>query len=277
MNRLSALFDLAAAGVLATGLFAAVVAPAPAAAQDHPAILGAEFRPGWRAPDGSHIGALHLSLAPGWKTYWRSPGDAGIPPDFDWAGSENLGAARIEWPRPTVFTSNGLRTIGYDGEVVLPIRFWPRTEGGAMQIDASVDLGLCREVCVPASLTLQAALPPVGQPDPLIDAALRARPQTAPEAAVGRVTCRFEPLEDGLRMTASIAVAPLGPGEIAVIEPPAAVWATETRTRREAGRLIAEADLYDAAGGALALDRSAIRITLLAEGRAVELAGCAAD
>jgi DsbC/DsbD-like thiol-disulfide interchange protein len=46
--------------------------------------------PGWSRDDGSHMAALHLILAPGWKTYWRAPGDAGIPPMMDLEGSDNL-------------------------------------------------------------------------------------------------------------------------------------------------------------------------------------------
>jgi len=60
-------------------------------------------------------------LAPGWKTYWRAPGDGGIPPRFDWQGSENLGGAEFHWPVPQVFHENGLRSMGYYDSVVIPV------------------------------------------------------------------------------------------------------------------------------------------------------------
>ncbi|MFY8145805.1 MAG: protein-disulfide reductase DsbD domain-containing protein, partial [Rhodobacter sp.] len=70
--------------------------PARAMTQDD--LLSAEVLPGWRTEQGTHMAALRLTLAPGWKTYWRSPGDAGIPPLFNWSGSQNLSGVRVHWP-----------------------------------------------------------------------------------------------------------------------------------------------------------------------------------
>ena len=64
---------------------------------------------------------LEFRLAPHWKIYWRSPGDAGYPPRVDWAGSQNLAAADLVWPAPRRFSVLGLETVGYEGTVVLPI------------------------------------------------------------------------------------------------------------------------------------------------------------
>src|SRR6516162_2001871 len=68
---------------------------------------------------------LQFILAPGWKTYWRSPGDAGLPVRVDWAGSANLAGADLAWPVPHRFTLFGLDTFGYQDEVVLPIAARP--------------------------------------------------------------------------------------------------------------------------------------------------------
>jgi DsbC/DsbD-like thiol-disulfide interchange protein len=268
MERLSALLAIAAACL--------GVAPS-VQAQDRAAILSAEFRSGWRMADGSHMAALHLSLAPGWKTYWRSPGAGGFPPSFEWRGSENLRAVQFHWPRPTVHVQYGLRTIGYAGDFVLPIRFWPQQDGGTIRLQAQVDLGVCLDVCIPTSLSFDAALSDPGAPDPLIDAALQDRPETAREAGVRTVSCRFEAIEDGIRVSAKVVVPRLGANETAVIEAPASVWASDTQAWRDAGALHAVSEFFDAAGGALVLDRSAIRVTLLADGRAVELSGCPSD
>jgi DsbC/DsbD-like thiol-disulfide interchange protein len=77
--------------------------------------------------NGGHMAAVELQLAPGWKTYWRSPGDAGIPPSFDWSGSENVKSVRLHWPAPEVFEANGMQTIGYHERLVLPVEITPRT------------------------------------------------------------------------------------------------------------------------------------------------------
>ena len=65
---------------------------------------------------------LEMQLKEGWKTYWRAPGDAGIPTQFDFDGSRNIVSYRTHWPVPEVFWQNGMRSIGYDTEVVLPLR-----------------------------------------------------------------------------------------------------------------------------------------------------------
>ncbi len=65
---------------------------------------------------------LEIRLAPGWHAYWRSPGDAGIPPSIDWAGSDNLAqAAEIAWPAPARYSLQGFETAGYRDHVVLPM------------------------------------------------------------------------------------------------------------------------------------------------------------
>ena len=72
---------------------------------------------------------LEFALQPGWKTYWRSPGDAGFPVTVDWAGSRNVAAADMSWPVPHRFSLFGLETFGYKDQVVLPIAVRPQTPG----------------------------------------------------------------------------------------------------------------------------------------------------
>ncbi len=81
--------------------------------------------PGWRTNRGTHMAALQISLAPGWKTYWRAPGDAGIPPAFNWQGSQNLQSVELHWPTPKIFDLNGMLTLAYEGTVVIPIEISP--------------------------------------------------------------------------------------------------------------------------------------------------------
>ena len=72
---------------------------------------------------------LQFVLKPGWKTYWRSPGDAGVPVTLDWSGSTNLAGAEISWPVPRRFSLFGLDTFGYEDEVVFPIAARPADPG----------------------------------------------------------------------------------------------------------------------------------------------------
>ncbi len=92
---------------------------------------------------------LHFKLSPGWKIYWRTPGDAGFPPSVDWEGSRNLAAAEIRWPVPHRFTLFGLDTFGYGDEVVFPLNLTPERPGEAVALRASVSYLVCSDICVP--------------------------------------------------------------------------------------------------------------------------------
>lgn len=250
----------------------------PARAQSVSDIVSAELLPGWTTPSGTHMAAIRLTLSQGWKTYWRSPGDAGIPPTFDWAGSENIRALRLHWPTPQVFHFNGMQTIGYARELVLPVEVWPERAGQPIRLETELDLGVCRDICVPATLSLSSDLRMADKPDnPAIRAALKARPATGREAGVRSHRCTVTAATGGLRMRAEIDMAALGPDEVVVIETAdPAIWVAEATTRREGNRLFAETDLVAPDRKPFALDRSGLTISVLAKGRAVELSGCPA-
>lgn len=264
---------VALALMIALGLPAA----APAGSWDED-IVRIEVLDGGAVADGTHRAGLRLQLADGWKTYWRAPGDAGIPPRFDWSGSRNLGAVELHWPAPIVFFENGMRSIGYSQEVVLPLDLKPRSAGRAIRLKGKIEIGVCREVCIPATLHVDTDLNPQAGVNAQIVAARASRPQTAAEAGVGRVVCRLSPIEDGLRIEARIDL-PQGRGsEVAVVEPgDPAIWASEPAVTRTGGTLVAVADLIHVDGGAFALDRSQMRFTVIDAGRAVDIRGCAAD
>jgi DsbC/DsbD-like thiol-disulfide interchange protein len=251
---------------------------APVAGQSVSDILSAELLPGWTTERGTRMAAIRLTLSQGWKTYWRSPGDAGIPPVFDWSGSDNIGAVRLHWPSPQVFDFNGMQTIGYARELVLPVEIWPQDATRAMRLQTEMDLGVCHDICVPASVTLAADLTaPLQARDPAIRAALRARPATAGEAGVRRHSCTVDAAADGVRLQATIDMPRLGPDEVVVIETAdATVWVAETTVRRDGRRLIAETDLVSHDRQPFALDRQGLTISVLAGGKAVELSGCPA-
>ena len=103
---------------------------------------------------------LHFQMKPGWKIYWRSPGDAGFPPRPDWSGSENLENMEIDWPAPTRFSVNGLETLGYKEEVVLPLTLTPLEVGKGIKIRSKVRYLTCDEICIPYEAKLILSLPP---------------------------------------------------------------------------------------------------------------------
>jgi len=258
------------------------LAAAPARAEAQAEVLAADLMAGWRTGPDRHMTALHIALAPEWKTYWRSPGEAGIPPEFDWSGSHNVGAVRLYWPRPEVFAVNGLRSIGYHNELVLPIEVTALDPARPIHLRMEVALGVCRDICMPASLDLATDLPApasvgAATPDPVIRAALRAQPDSARAAGLRAITCRVDPIADGLHLTATLQLPPTGGDETVVLEPgQTAIWVSDAQSDRQGGQLTASADLVAESGAAFSLDRSAVTVTVLGRDRAVEISGCPA-
>jgi suppressor for copper-sensitivity B len=102
---------------------------------------------------------LEFELQPGWKTYWRSPGDAGFPVSVDWSGSTNVAAANLSWPAPHRFTLFGLDTFGYEERVVFPVEIRPSVAGEAVTLDAKVNYLVCHDICIPYDAQLRLELP----------------------------------------------------------------------------------------------------------------------
>jgi len=255
----------------------ATLASTPALAGPPEDIVQLDVLPGWTTADGTHMAAIRLTLAPGWKTYWRAPGDAGIPPAFGWQGSQNIAAAQFHWPVPQVFDQNGMRSIGYAGQVVIPVELTPVRPGGPLQMAGEVDLGVCHDICVPVRLQFDAVLPAAGGRDAAIVSALVDQLLTEAEAGVGTVTCTLATSEAGLWLTATLTLPSTGGDEVVVIETAdPQVWVSEAATSRAGGTLTATAELVHATGGAITLDRSALRITVLGRDRAVDITGCTA-
>jgi DsbC/DsbD-like thiol-disulfide interchange protein len=259
----------------AAALFMILSSHALATTQDE--VLQAALRPGWQTENGAHMAALDLTLAPGWKTYWRSPGDAGIPPSFDWSGSENVTSVRIHWPAPSVFSTNGLQTIGYHDRLVLPVEITPKDPGKPIRLKVRMELGICDEVCLPASLDLASDLARPGAPDASIRAALAQRAATAQEAGVSVVACQVDPIKDGLRLTARLGLPDPGTPEVVAFETgDRDVWVAAAVTERQGGELVAMTELVPPQGAPFALDRSQVTVTILAATGAVEVRGCPA-
>ncbi|WP_299847040.1 protein-disulfide reductase DsbD domain-containing protein [uncultured Roseovarius sp.] len=259
-------------------LSAATLFSLPLSAQQGGDVLDARILTGWQRADGKHVAALHITLNDGWKTYWRAPGDAGIPPQFVWSGSRNLSDVAVSWPTPKRILQSGVQTIGYEDALTLPLTLTPAKKGKPITLAGEVIIGVCKDVCIPMTLKLSQDLP-AGRtkPDARIVAALADRPYTAAEANVGRVACRISPLTDGLSLRAEVDLPQTGGSELAVIETAnPQIWVAQSKTTRQGGRLIAETELYHVEGRSFALDRSGLRITVLGKKHAVEIQGCPA-
>ena len=240
-------------------------------------VVQIEVLPGWRTDAGTQMAAIRLTLAPGWKTYWRAPGEGGIPPEFDWSGSQNVAGLRLNWPVPEVSDQGGMRSYVYHDSVVIPVELSLSDPERAIVLAGSVDLGVCDEICLPVTLDFDAVLSVGAGRDGAIVAALVDRPLTEAEAGVGAVTCSVAPMEQGLLVTAHIPMPPAGGEEAVVIEAgDPQIWVSATDVARAGGILTASAQMIHVSGAGFALDRGAVRFTVLGRDHAVDITGCSA-
>ena len=101
-------------------------------------------------PLGLRLVGIQIHLDPGYKTYWREPGDSGLPPVFDWQGSENVATVDVRWPVPVRFADGSGSSIGYTESVILPVLVTLRDTGQPARLKLKIDYGICAELCVPA-------------------------------------------------------------------------------------------------------------------------------
>jgi suppressor for copper-sensitivity B len=105
------------------------------------------------------VAGLQVELAEGWKTYWRTPGEAGLPPELDWSASENLRSVRMQWPAPHRFTLFGIDTVGYRDAVVFPLEIEAADSTASLRLRPKLDLLVCSNICIPATFDLALDLP----------------------------------------------------------------------------------------------------------------------
>lgn len=121
---------------------------------------------------------IEIRLDPGWKTYWRYPGDSGVPPTFDFAGSQNVKSAAVQWPAPERFPDGaGGYSIGYVGDVVLPLKVTPADVSQPLLLHMTLKYAVCGTLCVPAEASLQLPLTGKSADEAILDSAERQVPK----------------------------------------------------------------------------------------------------
>src|SRR5882672_5428100 len=111
------------------------------------------------AADSTLEAGLEFRFAKGWHGYWRTPGDAGIPPAVDWSASENISGEEISWPAPHRLVIDELQNSVYENGVVLPVKLFLKQAHTSVRIKASITYAACSDVCVPLEAELTLALP----------------------------------------------------------------------------------------------------------------------
>lgn len=103
--------------------------------------------------------ALRVRMDGNWKIYWRTPGDAGLPPEFSWTGSDNLKDVTVAWPVPHRFSTFDIDNIGYKHEAVFPLDIALHNAGEALAVKLKLDLLVCDDICVPETHNITFDLP----------------------------------------------------------------------------------------------------------------------
>lgn len=100
-------------------------------------------------------GGVEITLSPGWKTYWRYPGDAGIPPRFDWSQSENVEKVEVFYPAPKrVIDGSGQTSIGYEEQVIFPLHVRVKDPAKPVALKLKLNFATCEKLCIPADAEL---------------------------------------------------------------------------------------------------------------------------
>jgi DsbC/DsbD-like thiol-disulfide interchange protein len=128
----------------------------------------------------SWLAGIEIALDSGFKTYWRNPGDSGLPPRFDWTGSKNVAHIDIRWPAPSRHEDAAGVAHVYSHKVVLPVLVRVAEAGKPVELVLSVDYGICRDICIPAHAELSLALQGQGSDRAAIEAALAKVPRAQP-------------------------------------------------------------------------------------------------
>ncbi len=121
-------------------------------------VAGGSFSDGLKA-------GLEIEMEPGWKTYWKVPGDAGIPPTLDFSASTNVKKVEILWPAPTRYGDNAAQLLGYKDWVTFPIRVIPLQPNLPVNLVVDANVGLCSDLCVPVQANLSLSVPAGGDQD----------------------------------------------------------------------------------------------------------------
>jgi DsbC/DsbD-like thiol-disulfide interchange protein len=172
------------------------------------------------------LGGLAFALQPGWKTYWRTPGDSGLPPRIDFSKSENVEAVTILWPAPMSFEDGaGGYSFGYKTQVVLPLRIATKSPDKPVTLRAAINYAVCDNICVPVEANVELNFSSVASTQ---DATLFAALDTVPKPAIlgdpNPLTIRDVRREDANQVIVDVA-APNGVVPQLFVEGPTPDWA----------------------------------------------------
>ena len=175
-----------------------------------------------------HRAGIEFKLNPGWKTYWRYPGDSGVPPAIDFSKSENVKSATVLFPAPMRFSDgSGGNSIGYKKGMILPVHIVPNDQAKPVTLRIKLDYAVCEKLCVPAEAQLELKI--TGS-DKANDAAIAAAEALVPKTAAVGDSAAFairavHRADDAKPKIVVDVAAPAGVTPVLLAEGPTAQWA----------------------------------------------------
>lgn len=223
---------------------------------------------------------VQIKLSTGWWTYWRAPGASGMPPIFDWTGSENLAEdPEIVWPVPERTVAYGEALNLYKDQIVFPVEFHAADPTKPIKLRLKVTFGACRNVCVPETAAHEVTLPPAaGTPKlnqtnvSLIEAYAGRKPSHDP-VATGLAILGVHELIDRSKAYLLVRVKGVAASgsSLILVEGPGIARVAEVKPRATDERLTKLLTLNLGDASALrALSGKRVRVTVIDGGRALE-------
>jgi DsbC/DsbD-like thiol-disulfide interchange protein len=168
---------------------------------------------------------IEIKLQPAWHTYWRYPGDSGVPPRFSFSGSDNVATVHVLFPAPHAFTDDVGTTIGYKGNLILPLRVFPRQKDKPVTLRGKIEYAVCDKLCVPVEAHVELTLAGAGGADNAALAAAEARVPQPVSALDAGLTARRTNDDKRKPLVFVDLTAPAGQPVELFVEGPTAEWA----------------------------------------------------
>ena len=172
------------------------------------------------------LGGISIQLQPGWHTYWRTPGDSGVPPHFDFSKSDNVEAVTVMWPAPNKFDDGaGGTALGYKQQVMLPLRIVPKSADKPVTLRADINYAVCDKLCIPVEASAELAFASVASTeDGNLSEALNTVPKPANVGDPNPLTIRDVKREGKANVLVDVS-APDGKEVSLFVEGPTPDWA----------------------------------------------------
>jgi DsbC/DsbD-like thiol-disulfide interchange protein len=178
---------------------------------------------GSNAGDSPLRAGVEIALREGWHTYWRYPGDSGVPPQFDFTASDNVKNVEVLWPAPHAVTDESGTSIGYKHNVVFPLRVIPRDPGKPVTLRLKLDYAVCEKLCVPEDAKAELA---IGRSASALDPELKAAESQVPKpASAAEAGLKAKRVTTGNKPLVFLDLADTGNGSMEVfVEGPTPQW-----------------------------------------------------